>query len=263
MGMLMSMHKPRPPQAAMARRARFGFYSGFTLIEVLVALVILSVMAAMAWKGMDGITRSREIADGGLKRTLRMQSVMQQWSADLNSVIATGVVQGIQFDGAALRLTRQSQGGVQVVVWALRSGRWVRWAGQPVTNVGQLQDQWMRSFNFQGRESGSIAALKGVEQWQVYFFRGGAWSNAQSSAGGSADSPANTSGVNTPGAASAASAAADGTAASGQARVLARAVGNGEPLPMGVRCVLTLGEGSGFAGAIVKDALLAAQPGQN
>ena len=101
---------------------------GFTLIEVLVALVILSVMAAMAWKGMDGITRSREIADGGLKRTLRMQSVMQQWSADLNAVVDTGVVQALQFDGAALRLTRQTTGGVQVVVWALRSGRWVRWA---------------------------------------------------------------------------------------------------------------------------------------
>jgi general secretion pathway protein J len=255
----MAMNALHHPQPAMVRRAR---RSGFTLIEVLVALVILSVMAAMAWKGMDGITRSREIADGGLKRTLRMQSVMQQWSADLNSVIATGVVQGIQFDGAALRLTRQSQGGVQVVVWALRSGRWVRWAGQPVTNVGALQDQWMRSFNFQGREPGSIAALKGVEQWQVYFFRGGAWSNAQSSAGGSADSPANP-GFNTPGATAEASAAANGTAAPGQARILARSVGNGEPLPMGVRCVLTLGEGSGFAGSIVKDALLAAQPGQN
>lgn len=246
------MRKLTPPRAAASL--------GFTLIEVLVSLVILSVMAAMAWKGMDGITRSREIADGGLKRTLRMQSVMQQWSADLNSVIATGVVQGIQFDGAALRMTRQSQGGVQVVVWALRSGRWVRWAGQPVTNVGALEEQWMRSFNFQGRESGSIAALKGVEQWQVYFFRGGAWSNAQSSAGASANSPA-TNGFNVPSAAPTASAAANGTL--GQAKILARSVGGGEPLPMGVRCVLTLGQGSGYAGSIVKDAMLAAQPGQN
>jgi general secretion pathway protein J len=247
------MHKNAPSHTTATR--------GFTLIEVLVALVILSVMAAMAWKGMDGITRAREIADGGLKRTLRMQSVMQQWSADLNSVIATGVVQGIQFDGAALRLTRQSQGGVQVVVWALRSGRWVRWAGQPVTNVGALEEQWMRSFNFQGREPGSIAALKGVEQWQVYFFRGGAWSNAQSSAGASANSPA-TQGINTPGAAPTAAAAANGKSG-GQATILTRTNSGGEPLPMGVRCVLTLGQGSGYAGSIVKDAMLAAQPGQN
>lgn len=220
---------------------------GFTLIEVLVALVILSVMAAMAWKGLDGITRAREVADGSLKRTLRMQSVMQQWSADLNAVVDTGVVQALQFDGAALRLTRQTTGGMQVVVWALRSGRWVRWAGPAVTNVGLLQDQWLRSFNFQGREPGSLAALKGVEQWQVYFYRGGAWSNAQSSAG-SANSSA-------PPPAGAASAGAQGS-------VLAR-VASIEPLPKGVRCVLTLGEGSGYAGAIVKDALLAAQPGQN
>lgn len=220
---------------------------GFTLIEVLVALVILSVMAAMAWKGLDGITRAREIADGALKRTLRMQSVMQQWSADLNAVVDTGVVQALQFDGAALRLTRQTTGGVQVVVWALRSGRWVRWAGPAVTNVGLLQDQWLRSFNFQGREPGSLAALKGVEQWQVYFYRGGAWSNAQSSAGAAsvaAQPPANGASAGAPGA------------------VLARVV-SGEPLPKGVRCVLALGEGSGYAGAIVKDALLAAQPGQN
>ncbi len=220
---------------------------GFTLIEVLVALVILSVMAAMAWKGLDGITRAREIADGALKRTLRMQSVMQQWSADLNAVVDTGVVQALQFDGAALRLTRQTAGGVQVVVWALRSGRWVRWAGPAVTNVGLLQDQWLRSFNFQGREPGSLAALKGVEQWQVYFYRGGAWSNAQSSAGAAsvgAPPPANGGTGGAPGA------------------VLPRVV-SGEPLPKGVRCVLTLGEGSGYAGAIVKDALLAAQPGQN
>lgn len=216
---------------------------GFTLIEVLVALVILSVMAAMAWKGLDGITRAREIADGALKRTLRMQSVMQQWSADLNAVVDTGVVQALQFDGAALRLTRQTTGGVQVVVWALRSGRWVRWAGPAVTNVGLLQDQWLRSFNFQGREPGSLAALKGVEQWQVYFYRGGAWSNAQSSAG-------------------AASVGAPSPDNGGTGGVLARVVSS-EPLPKGVRCVLTLGEGSGYAGAIVKDALLAAQPGQN
>ena len=211
------------------------------------ALVILSVMAAMAWKGLDGITRAREIADGALKRTLRMQSVMQQWSADLNAVVDTGVVQALQFDGAALRLTRQTTGGMQVVVWALRSGRWVRWAGPAVTNVGLLQDQWLRSFNFQGREPGSLAALKGVEQWQVYFYRGGAWSNAQSSAGAAnvgAAPPAGAASAGAPGA------------------VLARVM-NIEPLPKGVRCVLTLGEGSGYAGAIVKDALLAAQPGQN
>lgn len=209
--------------------------AGFTLIEVMVSLLILSVMATMAWKGLDGIVRSREIADGAVKRTLRLQSVMVQWQADLNAVLDTRSVRALQFDGATLRLTRRAQGGVQVVVWALRSGRWVRWAGEPVTTVGDLQAQWDRSMQFQGREPGTLAALKGVQQWQVYFFRGGAWTNAQSSGD---------------------------VVRQSEAAALANAAAP-EALPMGVRCVLTLGEGSGHEGAITRDVSLASQPGQN
>lgn len=216
---------------------------GFTLIEVMVALLILAVMAGMSWKGVDGIVKSREIADGNVRRTLRLQSVMTQWQADLNAVLDTQVVQSLQFDGAALRLTRQTPGGMQVVVWAVRSGRWVRWAGPPVITVGQLQEQWTRSAQLQGREPGSMAALKGVEQWQVYFFRAGAWSNAQSSAG-------------------AVQAATPGAPSTGLGLALA-AQSAKDPLPMGVRSVLTLGEGSGYQGRITRDVLLAAQPGQN
>lgn len=221
----------------------------FTLIEVLVALLILSVMATLCWKGLDGIMKSREIADGGLKRSLRLQSVMQQWTADLNAVVDTGAVQALQFDGAALRMTRQAAGGVQVVVWALRAGRWVRWAGEPVTTLGPLKEQWARSYAFQGREPGSLAALKGVSQWQVYFWRGtGPWSNAQSSAGTSTTLP---------------SSATNGTtgAVGAQGNLLGQ-TNSREPLPYGVRTVLTLSEGSGFNGSILRDVVMAAQPNQ-
>ena len=227
-------HSRQPPLARPRR--------GFTLIEVLVALVILSVMALMAWQGVDGIVRAREIADGAMQRTLRLQSVMAQWQADLNAVIDTQAISAVQFDGGAMRLTRRAQGsGVQVVVWSLRSGRWVRWAGPPVTTVGQLQEQWSRSFAFQGREPGTLAALKGVQQWQVYFFRGGAWTNAQSSAGVSTRQPSSSS----------------------ESGALAQALAGREPLPLGVRCVLTLGEGSGYEGVITRDVQMAAQPNQN
>lgn len=216
---------------------------GFTLIEVMVSLLILAVMAGMSWKGADGMVKARDIADGNVRRTLRLQSVMTQWQADLNSVLDTKVVDALKFDGAALRLTRHTPGGMQVVVWAMRSGRLVRWAGPPVTTVGQLQEQWTRSFQYQGREPGSMAALKGVEQWQLYFFRGGAWTNAQSSAG-------------------AAQVAPGGAPATGLGMALASQAAT-DPLPMGVRSVLTLGEGSGYQGRITRDVLLAAQPGQN
>lgn len=203
-------------------------FRGFTLIEVMVALLILSVMAGMAWKGLDGIVRAREISDQSVRRTLRLQAVMTQWQADLNAVVDTQMIDPLRFDGAAMRLTRQTPGGMQVVVWALRSGRWVRWAGPPVTTVGQLQEQWTNSLQFQGWEPGSLAALKGIEQWQVYFFYrgGGGWANAQSSAGASTNP-------------------------------LVSALGGGRPpMPTGVRSVLTLGPDSGYEGRVDRSVLL-------
>lgn len=217
----------------MSRRIRMA---GFTLIEVMVALVILSVMALMAWQGVEGISKAREVADGSVKRMLRLQSVMTQWQIDLGSVLDTQTVEPLLFDGASLRLTRRAPGGgMQVVVWSLRSGRWVRWAGLPVTTVGELQEQWTRSMALQGREAGSLEALPSVDQWQVYFNRGGAWTNAQSSAG----------------------------AAQRPGMTLAQAASGRSPLPRGVRCVLGMGTGSGFEGFVTRDVAVAYQPNQN
>lgn len=208
----------------LSRRA----FNGFTLIEVMVALVILAMMSAMAWKGMDSIMRSREIAEASVRRTLRLQSVMKQWQADLNQVVDVQVLpSALQFDGATLRMTRRGPGGVQVVAWALRSGHWVRWAGEPVTTVGQLQEQWQKAQQLQGREDGTLAALKGVEQWQVYFNVDSAWTNPQNTLN------------------------AVPLAAGGRLR---------SALPRGVRCVLTLNDSSGFSGRIIRDVMVAPQP---
>jgi len=158
---------PRRSTAASGRRAERS--RGFTLIEVLVSLLILAVLAGTAWKGVDAITTARQVADGNLKQTLRLQSVMTQLESDLAQVMDTLVVTGLQFDGANLRMTRRSGTGVQVVVWSLREGRWLRWASPPTSRVGELQDFWLRSMQLQGREAGTLTALKGVAQWQVWF----------------------------------------------------------------------------------------------
>ena len=226
------------PSRRLGRTTIASGHRGFTLIEVMVALLILSVMALMAWQGVEGISKAREVADGNVQRTLRMQSVMTQWQADLGAVLDSQTVEPLLFDGGTLRMTRRAPGGgMQVVVWALRSGRWVRWAGPAVTTVGQLQEQWTRSMSFQGNELGSLQALVGIDQWQIYFNRGGAWTNAQSSAG-TAQRPGMTLGQ-------------------------AVAANNRSALPRGVRCVLAMGAGSGFEGSIIRDVALAYQPNQN
>jgi general secretion pathway protein J len=162
--------------------------AGFTLIEVLVAMTVMAVMAMMAWQGGDGIVRARDASQQRLEQTLRIESVIGQWEQDLASIQESAAVPGLSCDGSTVRLTRRAEGGVQVVVWALRPGTdtftWWRWASPPVTTVGELQDHWLRTQQFQGGETGQLRTLDGLTGWQVYFYRGNAWSNCQSTGQG-------------------------------------------------------------------------------
>jgi general secretion pathway protein J len=212
--------------------------AGFTLVEVLVALMVMAVMAVMAWQGVDGIVRARDANQDRLERSLRLNTVISQWEQDLAALQETSVVpSALSFDGAALRLVRRTPGGLQLVVWSLLPeagvNTWLRWAGPAVTTSGGLQDSWLRSQQFQGNEPGQLRTLSGVAQWQVYFFVGNAWSNAQST--GNLELP-------TPPAAS----------ASGPAPAPAQRIA----LPSGVRLVLTFAPDSGNGGSLIRDTLL-------
>jgi general secretion pathway protein J len=153
---------------------------GFTLVEVLVALLIMAVIATIGWRGIDSMARTRELAQESAEKTLRLSAIVGQFEADLMAVQDTASVPALAFDGASLRMVRRSAGGLQIVVWALREGRWQRWASAASTRVQGLQDAWMASQQLQGLEPAQMTLLQDVASWQVYFYRGG-WSNAQSS----------------------------------------------------------------------------------
>lgn len=201
--------------------------SGFTLVEVLVALFIMSLLALMAWQGVDGMLRARDISQQRMETTLRLNTALAQWQQDLASLQSSTSVPDLRFDGAALQLTRRTPDGLQVVVWSLRNGRWLRWAGQSSTTQRALQESWLSSQQLQGAEPSQLMVLDGIEAWQVYFFRGNAWSNAQSSA----------------------------DAAEGGASAPA-----GATLPNGVRIVLSFAPGSGLVGTLTRDTILGPQP---
>lgn len=210
------------------RTGRCHRAQGFTLVEVLVALVVMSLMAAMAWQGVDGMIRARDASQRRLEATLRLSTALAQWQHDLASVQETPAVPGLRFDGASVQLTRRTPAGLQLVVWSLRDGRWLRWAGPSATLSRDLQDSWLRSQQLQGSETAQVAVLDGVSEWQVYFFRGNAWSNAQSSG----DLAAPASGASAP---------------------------SRQVLPSGVRLVLNFAEGSGYVGGVTRDTLLGPQ----
>jgi general secretion pathway protein J len=162
---------------------------GFTLVEVLVALLVMSVMAGLAWRGIDGLARAREATETNLEATERLNTVVAQFEADLRALHDPSTVGGsapvpaLSCDGATLRLTRNAEGGVQLVAWQLRSPLLTRWASPVVQRAGELQDQWMRSQQLLGNEANQLRLLDGVTGMQLYFFRGNAWTNCQSSAG--------------------------------------------------------------------------------
>ena len=213
--------------------------SGFTLVEVLVALMVMALMAAMAWQGVDGVVRSRNDSQTRLEQTLRLNTVIAQWEQDLNLIQDTAAAPGLQFDGVSLRMTRSATGGMQVVVWSLRPSSLIggaaaspalkgevllRWAGPVVTSKNELQEQWFRSLQFLGTEPGQLSTMSGLSTWQIYFYQGNAWANAQSS--GNTANPGSAGGV-------------------------------GQALPTGVRLVLTFAEGSGNVGSLTRDSALA------
>jgi len=157
--------------------------AGFTLVEVLVALLIMAILSAMAWQGVDGMVRARDASQEAAERTLRLTTVMAQFEQDLTSLYDNTTVPALSFDGANLRLARTTPDGAQIVVWSLREGVWSRWASGSVTRAAELQQAWLVSQQLIGTEPQQVRLLDGATQWQMYFFRGNAWSNAQSSAG--------------------------------------------------------------------------------
>lgn len=155
--------------------------NGFTLVEVLVALVILALVAAMAWQGVAAMTAAREAGQRTSERAMRLATIVQQLEADLQAVYDGPTVPAVDFDGTTLRIARRAAGGVQVAAWSLREGVWRRWASPPVTLAAALREAWLRAAQAGVDDAAQLRLLDGASAWQVYFNRGGAWSNAQSS----------------------------------------------------------------------------------
>jgi general secretion pathway protein J len=159
---------------------RAPFQSGFTLVEVLVALLLMTILTAMAWQGLDGVLRARDASRESIDRSTRLSTVLTQWEQDLQAVHDTQVVPALAFDGQTLRLTRRTDDGVALVAWAVRGGLWQRWMSPAFVRSGALQQAWLASQQFLGNEAGQLTVAEGASEWHLYYHRGNEWSNAQS-----------------------------------------------------------------------------------
>lgn len=210
--------------------------SGFTLIELLVAISIMALMAVLSWRGLDGMARTQTLTSQRADEVLTLQSGLAQWKLDLDMLAPTPNVTPLDWDGRVLRLTRRtatSGEGLQVVAWTRRNegaGQWLRWQSPVVGTAGSWNEAWDRASvwaqNANAADRTREVLVSSLEDWQIFYYRGGAWSNPLSSAGTAVPSAAN-AGITT-GAASTA-------------------------IPDGVRLVLILPAGQAITGKLTMD----------
>jgi general secretion pathway protein J len=175
---------------------------GFTLIELLIAITLMAVMAGLGWRGLDGLMRSRDINQTRVDQTAVLQTVLAQWRSDLDHVTAVPSISdaGLAWDGQTLRITRRastpmadgSDAGLWVVAWTRRDGRWWRWQSPALQNRRSLLEAWARAERW-GKNTGADdqnfeTPLVAIDQWQISYFRGNAWTNPLSSASNNAGS---------------------------------------------------------------------------
>ena len=227
---------------------------GFTLVEVLVALLAMALMAGLGWRGIDGLLRARESSQTRLDQMAVMQTALAQWQSDLDqalSVPGTPGLPALSWDGRVLRLVRRASvpdtsggdAGLWVVAWSVRlltseeaqrqglppgvtHQVWVRSQSPAGVDRSALQQYWAAAAQDSHRPGAptsgtdtspaSTAFLFPVQQWQLFYYRGDAWSNPLSSSG---------------------------TVAAGQDAAI----------PDGVRLILTLPEGGAHSGPITLD----------
>ena len=223
----------------MARRLRVaGRISGFTLIELLVAIALMALMAGLSWRGLDGMTRAQTQMRQNSDDVLTLQAGLAQWSTDLDALAQQPGTPSLDWDGRALRILRRSTtapaDGLQVVAWSRRGvegvGQWLRWQSPPLRTRGELTLAWQKAAAWAQNPSDDDrqreVRIVPLDQWQIFYYRGAAWSNPLSSAG-----------------------ATEGDAASG-AGLLAEAA---SAVPEGVRLVLTLAPGQAISGTLTRD----------
>jgi general secretion pathway protein J len=213
---------------------------GFTLIELLVAIFIMSMLAVMSWRGIDSMARAQEASRERADSIATLQTALVQWQTDLDQMFQTQLINTVDYDGRVLRVVRRySDTEVRIIGWAKRTvngqGRWLRWQSLPINNRKELQNAWVQAGQWgenpgdaERRNETDIAA---IDDWQIYYYRNNAWTNAFSAAGSGASSapPPPSSGTPT-------------------------AVVSGlVPPPDGVRLVLTLSQGQALAGVLTRD----------
>lgn len=167
-------------------------HRGFTLLELLVAITIMALLAVLSWRGLDGMARAQALTSQRAEEVLALQAGLAQWKVDLDALTQTPNVNSLDWDGRVLRLTRRTAvagDGLQVVGWTRREGpqggQWLRWQSPVLRTATGWSDAWSQAAvwaqNPGDEEKKREVVILPLSEWQIFFFRGNAWTNPLSS----------------------------------------------------------------------------------
>lgn len=182
---------------------------GFTLVELLVALMVMALLSLMSWRGLDAMGRAQTQTQARADDLLALQSGLAQWGADLDAMATelsnaraiNTLPSPLEWNGLVFRITRYSSGtgdpGMRVVAWTLGQdqGRktWLRWQSPVLRTRAALQEAWLQAAVWaQSPNEASRARqvnIMPLVDWQIFYFRGDAWTNPGSSSEASAVNP--------------------------------------------------------------------------
>ena len=93
-------------------------YSGFTLIELMVATAVMAILALLSWRGLDNMTQVQSQTQRQTENVMALQTGLAQWQADLDAAWELDevwnkpqmpTINALDFDGQVLKILRQQQ----------------------------------------------------------------------------------------------------------------------------------------------------------
>ena len=161
------------------RRAR-----GFTLIELLIAISILAMVAALGWRGLDGIVRAREQLTGNLEETRGMQLTFAQLQNDCANVAPLSVIGArpqLLADSERIRLVRTvyadgEPSRLEVVVYRLDNGVMMRRESKATRDLHELDSLWQATSDDTDTNSQPVVLQGGLSSMSLRTWIGaGPW----------------------------------------------------------------------------------------
>jgi general secretion pathway protein J len=163
----------------------------------------------MSWRGLDAMGRAQSQTQARSDDLQALRNGLAQWGADLDAMATemsnpraiNTLPSPLEWNGQVFRITRYSSGvsdpALRVVAWTMGDDQghkaWLRWQSPELRTPADLQKAWLQAATWaQSPNEASRArqtSIVPLVDWQIFYYRGDAWSNPGSSSEAAAINP--------------------------------------------------------------------------